>query len=124
MLNNYTRTAWRSLLKNRIFTLINVLGLAAGIAAFLFITMYVRFERSYENYNPNAENMWRITLDLYNGSEYQATDCETHQLMGQICKDKFPEIKDYVRLFDMDGIRHIQVGEKKFNEGGMMFADP
>jgi putative ABC transport system permease protein len=124
MLNNYTRTAWRSLLKNRVFTFINVLGLAAGIAAFLFITTYVRFERSYEGYNPNAGNMWRITLDLYNGSEYVATDCETHPMMGQICKDKFPEIKDYVRLFDMDGTRHIQVGDKKFNEQGMLFVDP
>lgn len=124
MLNNYTRTAWRSLLKNRAFTLINVLGLAAGIAAFLFIATYVRFERSYESYNPNADNMWRITLDLYNGSEYVATDCETHPAMGSICKSKFPEVIDYARMFNLDGTRHLQVGEKKFNETGMYFADP
>ncbi len=124
MLNNYTRTAWRSLSKNRVFTLINILGLSAGIAAFLFITSYVRFERSYESYNPNADNMWRITLDLYKGSEYLATDCETHPLMGSILKSKFPEVLDYVRMFDVDGIRHIQVGDKKFNETEIYFADP
>ena len=124
MLNNYTRTAWRSLSKNRVFTAINILGLSAGIAAFLFITSYVRFERSYESYNPSADNIWRITYDIYNGSEYVVTDCETHPLMGSMLKSKFPEVIDYVRMFDSDGLRHIQVGDKKFNEGGIFFVDP
>jgi putative ABC transport system permease protein len=103
--------------------MINILGLSAGIAAFLFITTYVRFEKSYESYNPNADNTWRITLDVYNGSEYLLTDCETHPLMGSILKERFPEVVDYVRMYDYDGLRHIQVGEKKFVEGGVYFAD-
>lgn len=123
MLNNYTRTAWRSLAKNKIFTLINILGLSAGIAAFLFINVYVGYERSYEGYNPNADNMLRVTLDIYKGSEYLFTDCETHMLCGQICKDEFPEVVDYVRMFNLDGLRHIQVAEKKFIEPGIYFAD-
>lgn len=123
MLNNYTRTAWRTLAKNRVFTAINILGLSAGIAAFLFITTYVRFERSYESYNPNADNTWRITLNNYKGSEYIMTDCETHPLMGSILKDKFPEVADYVRMFSNDGLKVVQAGDKKFNEGGIYFAD-
>lgn len=124
MLNNYTRTAWRSLLKNRIFTLINVFGLAAGVAAFLFITTYVRFERSYESFNPNADNVWRITLDIYNGSEYVVTDCETHPGIGGIIKDKLPEVVDYVRMFNSDGLTEVKIGDKKFSETGICFADP
>jgi putative ABC transport system permease protein len=123
MLNNYTRTAWRSLLKNRSFTVINILGLAAGIAAFLFITTYVRFERSYESFNPNADNVWRITLDMYNGSEYVATDCETHQGMGPILKSRFPEVIDFVRMFNNDGLSEIRIEDKKFWDGGSCFAD-
>ncbi len=124
MLNNYTRTAWRSLLKNRIFTAINIFGLAAGIAAFLFITTYVRFERSYESFNPNADNVWRITLDIYNGSEYVVTDCETHAGIGGIIKSKVPEVVDYVRMFNYEGLRNIKVGDVKYLESGSCFADP
>lgn len=124
MLISYSRTAWRSLLKNRIFSFINILGLAAGIAAFLFIITYVRFEQSYEKFIPQAENVWRITLDLYNGSEYVVTDCETHAPMAPILKSRFPEVVDYVRMFNNDGLRRVEVGEKKFFESGIYFADP
>src|SRR5690348_7169468 len=103
MLNNYTRTAWRSLSKNRVFTLINILGLSVGIAAFLFITTYVQFERSYERFMPKADNIWRITLDLYNGSEYVVTDCETHAPVAGLLKNKYSEVVDYVRMFNNDG---------------------
>lgn len=124
MLISYSRTAWRSLLKNRIFSFINIMGLAAGIAAFLFITTYVRFENSYEGFIPGNENIWRITLDLYNGSEYVVTDCETHAPMAPMLKSRFPEVTDYVRMFNNDGLRRVEVGEKKFLESGLYFADP
>jgi putative ABC transport system permease protein len=124
MVISYSRTAWRSLLKNRVFTVINIVGLAAGIAAFLFITTYVGFEKSYENFIPNADNTWRITLDQYNGSEYVVTDCETHAPMAPILKDRFPEVVDYVRMFNNDGLRYVEAGERKFMESGIYFADP
>lgn len=124
MLNNYTRTAWRSLLKNRVFTAINVIGLAAGVAAFLFISIYVRFERSYEAFNPQADNVWRITLDIYNGSEYVVTDCETHAPMGPLVKSKFPEVVDFVRMYSNDGVTEVKIEDKKFLETGTCFADP
>ena len=100
------------------------MGLSAGIAAFLFITTYVRFEKSYEDFNPHADNVWRITYDMYNGSEYVVTDCETHAPMGAIIKNKFPEVVDYVRMYNNDGLREIKIGDKKFLETGVAFADP
>lgn len=124
MLNNFVRIAWRSLTKNRIFSIINILGLAAGIAAFLFIVTYVRFERSYETFNPNADNVWRITLDLYKGSEYVVTDCETHAPIAPLIKNRFPEVVDYVRMYNNDGLRDVTVGDKNFLESGIYYADP
>ena len=82
MLRNYFKIAHRTLLKNRVFSLINILGLAIGIAACLLIIHYVRFELSYENFHENADNTYRVTLDLYNGSEYVVTDCETYGPLG------------------------------------------
>ena len=51
MIKNYLITAWRNLLKNKTFSTINVLGLAIGIAAFLLIINYLRFEYSFDDFN-------------------------------------------------------------------------
>ncbi len=124
MLRNYFKTAYRNLLKNKVFSFINIFGLAAGIAAFLFIIQYVRFERSYEGYNPHAQNIFRVTLDLYNGAEYVVTDCETYAPVGPMLKDKMPEVLDYARMFHNDGLQEIKVGTETFLDEGIYFADP
>lgn len=123
MLRNYLRIAYRNLIKSRVFSFINIFGLAIGMAAFLFIIQYVHFERSYESYNPEADNIFRITLNLYNGSEYVVTDCETHQLMGPMLKEQMPEVLDYTRMFHNDGLQDIEVGDRKFLDEGIYFAD-
>jgi putative ABC transport system permease protein len=124
MFRNFLRVASRNLLKNRIFSFLNIAGLAIGMAAFLFIMSYVRFERSYENFHVNADNIYRVTLDLYNGSEYVVTDCEMYAPVGPVLKDKMPEVKDYVRMFHNDGMQDIQAGDKKFLGEDIYFADP
>src|SRR5687768_7191145 len=102
MLINYLRIAYRNLLKNPIFSYINIFGLAIGMAAFLFIVQYIRFERSYENFHKNADNVLRITTEFYNGSEYVTTDCETYAPLGPLLKEKFPEVVDFVRMYGID----------------------
>jgi putative ABC transport system permease protein len=124
MLRNYVRIAIRSLLKNKVFSVINIFGLAVGMAAFFLILHYVRFEKSYEDFNPYANNMYRITLDFYKGSAYEVSDCETHAPVGPMLKEKMPEVEDYVRMFHNDGLQDVKVGTHKFLEEGIYFADP
>ena len=124
MLKNYLRIAYRSLLKRSGFSFINIFGLAVGMASFLFIVHYVRFEHSYEDFNPNADNIYRITLDMYRGSEYVVTDCETHAPMAAVLKEKMPEVIDFVRMFHNDGLQDVKVGTQKFLEENIYFADP
>lgn len=123
MLRNYFRVAYRNLLKNNVFSIINISGLAIGMAAFLFIIHYVRFEQSYEDFHRNADNIYRVTLDLYNGSEYVVTDCETYAPLGPMVKDKMPEVVDFVRMYHNDGLQDIKVGDQKFLEEGIYYAD-
>lgn len=113
MLRNYINIAFRSLLKNKVFSFINIFGLAIGMAAFLFIIQYVRFERSYESYNPHADNLYRITIDFYNQGEYVVTDCETHAPMGPLIKDKLPEAQNFVRMFHYDGLVNLSGTRKQ-----------
>jgi len=62
MIRNYLKTAWRNLMKNKTFSLINVMGLAIGIASFLLIVNYLRFEYSYDDYNLKKDRIYRIPM--------------------------------------------------------------
>lgn len=124
MIKNYLRIAWRTLRKNIVFSYINILGLAIGIAAFLFIVQYIKFERSYEDFHVNADNILRLTTDFYNGSEYVMTDCETFAPLGPLIKEKMPEVIDFVRFYGHDGFTNVKAGEYNFLESGVYWADP
>src|SRR5690348_16901837 len=60
MWRNYWTVAVRSLAKNRTYSIINIAGLAIGMAACIMILLYVRYERSYDNWLPNAENTYQL----------------------------------------------------------------
>lgn len=124
MLKNYLSIAYRNLLKNKVFSLINISGLAIGMTAFLLIVQYVRFERSYEDFHKNADNIYRVTLKLYNGREFVVTDCETYAPVGPMLKAKLPEVIDFVRMFHNDGLQDIEIGDRKLLDEGIYFADP
>jgi putative ABC transport system permease protein len=123
MLINNLLIAYRNLLKNRIFSYINILGLAISMAAFLFITQYVRFERSYEDFHKNANTIFRVATEFYKGSEYVMTDCETYAPLGPLLKEKMPEVVDYVRMYGLDGLISVKAGDENFLESGLYWAD-
>ncbi|MCC6287056.1 MAG: ABC transporter permease [Chitinophagaceae bacterium] len=68
MLIVFLKSAYRSLLKNKVFSILNISGLAIGMAACFFIFQYVYYERSYESYNPNAANIYRVLLTFRESS--------------------------------------------------------
>ncbi|MEQ9164777.1 MAG: ABC transporter permease, partial [Fulvivirga sp.] len=123
MIRNYFKIALRNLVKNRIFSFVNIIGLAIGIAATILLTFYVRHERSYENVHENADNIFRLSLNLYNGNEFIINDVETYQTLGPEFKEKMPEVLDYVRLANMDAAQ-IKANGKVFYEQLIYAADP
>ena len=64
MIRNYFKTAFRNLLRNKGFTILNVLGLSLGLASCLLITFYVVDELSYDHYNTNVNRIYRVNEDL------------------------------------------------------------
>lgn len=98
MLKSYIIVAWRSFFKNWFYSLLNVIGIAIAIAAFMLIINYVRYEHSYESFHNKADNIYRVTLDLYEGKQYIVTDCETHPPLAPLLKTEMPEVMDYVRI--------------------------
>src|ERR1700732_2630854 len=64
MLTNYFKIAWRNITKHRTSSLINILGLALGIASCLVIYLITHFELSYDNFHPGKENIYRVVSDV------------------------------------------------------------
>ena len=77
MIRNYIKTAFRSLMKNKGFTLLNVLGLSVGLATCLLIVFYVVDEFSYDRYNVNAARIYRVTEEAsLNGNHMVSASTE------------------------------------------------
>ncbi len=98
MLSNYLKTAIRVLIKNKAFSLINILGLAIGIAAFLIILNYVAYETSYDTFHENADFIYRIRNDrIYEDIHDKSAGCPP--AVGPTLKGEFPEVLESARLY-------------------------
>jgi putative ABC transport system permease protein len=109
MLANYFKTAFRSLIRNKTFTVLNVLGLAVGMAIFLLIAQYVRFQWSYETFVPDRANIYRVSLETYVGNEIQSASAENYPGLGPALRAGMPEVVDFTRVFNMGYINNVIV---------------
>ena len=121
MFTNYCLTAFRSLLRNKTFSIINILGLSAGVASMLLIALYVYHETSYDRYHENANRIYRLTTTLHteNGSVAQAT---ASLPMGPVLADTYTQVEAYTRI--MPWTVRIKQGNQTFREAEYAAADP
>ena len=114
MLSNDIKTSLRIIKREKLYSTINILGLSSGFVIAILILLYVRFEQSYESYNPNADKVVRITMDYLDGETLIDQDCETYHILGPMIEEAFPEVKDFTRAFRI-GLG-LEVNEKVFYE--------
>src|SRR5579863_3911116 len=98
MIRNYIKTAWRNLWKNKVFSLINILGLSLGMAACLLILQYVNFQLSYDHFNKNARNLYRVVNDRYQNGKLIQHGTITYSGVGKAMKDDYPEVLNNARV--------------------------
>ena len=101
MLKGYFKTAWRNLVRNKIYSIINIFGLALGMAACFFIFQYVAFESSYDRFHANAPNIYRVPISYSGSFADGGTSVTNHPALGPAMKRDFPEVIDYVRMLDV-----------------------
>ncbi len=94
----YFKIAIRYLVKNKLYSFINILGLAIGVASFILIMMYVTYERSYDKFK-GSEQVYRAYMDYLTGDVYAAGDAQTYNEVGPTLKEEFQEVLDYVRFY-------------------------
>jgi putative ABC transport system permease protein len=98
MIRNYIKTAWRSLIKNKLVSLTNILGLSIGMAACLLILEYVSFELSYDRFNENSDDIYRVYNDRYQKGKLIQHSTVTYSAVSKAMKADFPEVISYTRV--------------------------
>ena len=122
MIRNYLTIALRNLRKNRIFSLINIFGLAIGLACCLLIAAYISDETSYDTYPNQSANIYRVNLGVIGHSmeAYPFVDIA----VGPGIKQAFPEVKAYTRLERLSGVFVSDpTGTRQMKEQLLSFAD-
>ncbi|PZX59347.1 putative ABC transport system permease protein [Algoriphagus ratkowskyi] len=99
MWKNYFLVAYRNLLKHKVFSAINLFGLAIGMAACLVILHYVHFEFSYDRFHEKADRIYRVQHNRYLDGELQYQKAQTFIPTGEAMMDDFPEVEDYTTMF-------------------------
>lgn len=123
MIRNYFKIAWRNLMKYRFISFINLFGLTVGLTCCLLIATYILNELSYDRYNTNADNIYRVTRSFNNDQGVVSLNLSTvSPPFGYYFPTDFPEIKKMTRLLD-NGITPLRYKEKLINEQHVYFAD-
>ncbi|QMW03181.1 ABC transporter permease [Spirosoma foliorum] len=121
MLTNYLKIALRTLNKNRVYTLLNIGGLATGLTCFALITLWISSEWSYDRFNEKADRIYRVALTIINETE-TFDQAVSSVPIGPNLKNDYPEIENYVRFDQNDAI--VKNGTQQFFEEGILLTDP
>ena len=121
MFRNYLITAIRSLIRQKGFSLINILGLAIGLACALLILLWVQDELSFDKFHEHAERLYRVEEDQYYSGEVYHVNVTPYP-SAPVWKDEIPEIEEACRYQWPSGML-FTYGENAFYEGGCVAVD-
>lgn len=122
MIKNYFKTALRNIARQKVFSFVNIAGLALSLSAVWIISLYVADELSYDRYNKNAERIYRPVLHGQWGEEKFDIAVTSGPTASALKKD-FPEVEDAVRI-DAEGGGILEYKNKKIKDNGIFFTDP
>jgi putative ABC transport system permease protein len=98
MFKNYFKTAWRNLWRNKIFSVIKILGLSIGLTICMLIFLYTKDEISYDQFQKNKDQLFRIVQTWQMGKDPTQKIGITNGVMGESFENEIPEVKQYVRI--------------------------
>ena len=120
MFKTNLKIAWRNLKKRKVFTLINLLGLATGMAVCLLLALYIQSELGYDSFQEKGSQIYRLSAErIYPGrTSYLG---EIPQSIGQAVKLEFPEVLESVRIIRAG--KTVNIGDKVFQDEKIMGVD-
>ena len=98
MIKNYLKIAYRNILKNKAHSIVNITGLAIGMAACFFIFQYIYFESSYDRFHKNITRIYRVPISYTGSFSHLPVTASNHPAVGPAMKADFPEVLDFARV--------------------------
>jgi putative ABC transport system permease protein len=122
LFRNYVLISFRNLLKNAGFSLITLIGLAVGLACFMLILTYARYEMSFDRFHEKTGRIYRATsAEVPPGQKPGEFDKNFPSLLAPLLKREFPEVRHAARVFARTNIQAVlQNGEKTFTQSGLV----
>src|SRR5260221_95250 len=101
--------AVRNISKNKLFTIINIIGFSFGISVVLLIALYIRFETSYEDFL-EAKDIYRVSLTKFINNDQALASAENFPGVGPALKNELNEVLSYARLYNMGYKNNTGIG--------------
>lgn len=122
MIKNYLKVAWRNIWRNKVFSAINILGLSIGLACCILMFLFIQYELSYDRYNTNAKNIYRLTSEA-EGPNGKTNLAVTPAPWAPLMKKDYAEIKNYTRVLRAEKTDVGEPGKQHFYESDLLYAD-
>ena len=123
MIKNYLRSAFRNIKRHPFISFINIFGLTVGLTCCLLILAYIINERSYDKFNKNAKDIYRVTRIFYTAPGVENLHLSAvAPPFGPLLKSAFSDIKKMTRMLP-NGTVALKYNDKLFNEKNAAFAD-
>src|ERR1700761_3376182 len=123
MLKNYIKTAWRNLLKNKFYSLINIAGLTAGLAIGILILLWVQDELSFDSFHKQAANLYQLELWGGTGTSRQIYSIDVAPI-GPLSKQQLPDGVNQTRITWNGDYSLFKYQDKVFGDETVVYADP
>jgi len=121
MLKNFIKLTLRNMIKFKVFSVINILGLAVGITCFIALSLFIIDETGYDGFYKNADQIYRVCVHTsINGKE--SNNSKSAGPTGSVLKKDFPEVINYTRIGYI-GVQDLKYLDKNFREGNVYTAD-
>jgi len=122
MLKNYIKIALRNLRRNKLYSVLNITGLAIGITCCILILLYVQDELSYDRFHEKADRIYRATTHFVLKDRVMNFASTAH-VQGPMFKEEYPEVENYVRFNDYGSRRMIRYEDVSYAEEKFIWVD-
>lgn len=123
MLKNYFKIAWRGLLRQRVFSLINIFGLSIGLACFLILLAFVKFERSYDSFHPEGHRVYRVVQDARDDQQWAWVGGAAAPMLRKEFTNELDEVVSIIKISTYAKAPEGLYPEDRFREDKFLFAD-
>ncbi|MBJ7879845.1 ABC transporter permease [Gelidibacter salicanalis] len=124
MIRNYFKIAWRNIRANKLFTALNIAGLAIGLCVCIILFSFVNTELSFDKMYSNSENIYRVNMETSEDYDFEIWATMPNAVGPAIVED-IPQVKKMTRLIkdDFGATASLKIGDKNFTENSLYLAD-